>query len=225
MTQFSDNLFLGDAYYSLARSDRGLRLPNLFVKQFGAIAAAAASGVCVGVTATGAATLSATGSLTSGGVATFDVARNVSVTSTGNVSAVTFTVTGTDEYGETLSEAITGPNNTTVYGGKAFKTVTSVASSAAVAVATNVGSGTSYGLPVRIATKGDVVSVSVDGVPETTLTVVAGLSSTGTSTTTTADIRGIVTPNTAANGTKRFTALVVVNDPDTKAGAYGVSQA
>ena len=70
--------------------------------------------------------LTITGALASGGVATMDIARRVSITSAGNDSARTFTITGTDRYGDTLTEDITGPNATLVVGTKDFLTVTSV---------------------------------------------------------------------------------------------------
>lgn len=223
----AEQLFVGDAYYApyagLSDGRRGLRFPQLFVKEFGAVTTADTDGVVDGATATGAATLSATGVLVSGGVATFDVPRAVSLTSTGNNSSVTYTVTGTDEYGETLTEAITGPNNTTVVGAKAFKTVTSVASSAAVVGTMDVGTSAKLGFPIAVADVGKVIAVSVDGKPETTLTVVP--SATTAATATTGDVRGTFLPNTAPNGTRRYTVTLVVGDNRTKEGAFGVTPA
>jgi hypothetical protein len=225
MTQLSDGLRTGDVFYGRANSDRGTPMPSLFVKEFGAIATLDADGICVAATATAAATLAATGALVSGGVATFDVARAVSLTATGNNSTVTFTITGTDEYGAAMTEAIVGPNATTVTGVKAFKTVSSVACSAATVSAISAGSADKFGFPVRVGDKGKVLAVSVDGITETTLTLVAGFAATGTSTATTADVRGTFVPGTAANGAKRFTALLLVGDNSTKTGTYGADQA
>lgn len=59
--------------------------------------------------------------------------------STGNLSAVTFTVTGFGIDGSAQSEAITGPNNTTKTSTTAFSAVTQVAVSAAVGTAVEVG--------------------------------------------------------------------------------------
>ena len=50
----------------------------------------------------------------------------VTLTSTGNISGVTFTVTGTDASGSTITEDI-GPNNSTVTGSTKFLTVTQIA--------------------------------------------------------------------------------------------------
>lgn len=224
MTHFSDALRSGDAFYGAANVDKGYQRGELLAHEFGAVATTTSTGVCVTVTTTGAATLSATGSLVSGGVATFTVPRAVSLTSTANNSGLSVTVNGTDVYGKTMSELVTGPNNTTVRGAKAFKTVTSVTATGIV-TALSVGDSDILGLPVRIADKGKVVGLWVDGVAETSNTIVVGLSTTGTSTATTADVRGTVLGGTATNGTKRFTALLIVGDPNTKEGLYGVAQA
>lgn len=92
------------------------------------LAAADPDGVCLSQTpaATGVQELTIAGALASGGVATMDTPRHVSITSAANDSGRTFTVTGTDRYGNTISEAITGPNTTTVVGSSNFATVTSV---------------------------------------------------------------------------------------------------
>jgi hypothetical protein len=191
----------------------GASVAAQYVQELGAVEALDADGICVDATATGAGTLSATGDLTTDGVATFDVSRGVSITSGGTETA-TFTITGTDNNGNTVIEDIAGPDTTTVYGIKAFKTVTSVAVDGAT-VATGgvtVGSSNVIGYDYRVADKGKVLGVFVDGVPETTLTVVPGLSATGTSTATTADVRGTFTPNTAPDGSKYYTAVIAIDD-------------
>ena len=73
---------------------------------------------------------------------------------TGTVNAsVTFTVTGTDIAGNALSEAITGPESTTVTGSKFFNTVTQIATSGTVGTNTSVGNaaGTTGGQAVLTA--------------------------------------------------------------------------
>ena len=226
MTHFSDGVRTGGTYYGRADSGKlGTPMPSLYVKEFGAITTLDADGICVAATATAAATLSATGALVSGGVATFDVPRAVSITATGNNSTISLTFTGTDEYGAAMTETVVGPNATTVTGIKAFKTVSAVTSSAATVSALNVGSADKFGFPVRIGDKGKVIAVSVDGITQTTLTLVAGLAATGTSTATTADVRGTFVPGTAANGSVRFTAVMLVGDNTSKTGTYGADQA
>lgn len=226
----ADTLYAGDAAYGGYSPDgrRGIVFSHQLVEQYGAVAAADTDGLCVNLTATAAVanfmTTLATGVLVSSSVGTFTTPRCASITSTGNLSSVNFTFTGTDQYGEAVTETVAGPNNTTVYGLKALKTVTGIASDAA-ATAFNIGSGTKIGFPVRVGDAGAVLGVYVDGVPETTLTVVAGLAATGVSTATTADVRGTFTPNTAPNGSKYFTTVISVPDHSTKEAGFGASQA
>ena len=62
--------------------------------------------------------------------ATDGLAHQLSITSAANISALTLTVVGTDVNGAALSEAITGPNATTVESVNYFKTITSITASA-----------------------------------------------------------------------------------------------
>ena len=71
------------------------------------------------------------GALVSSGAATFTTGREISFTSADNNSADTFTITGTDNDGESITEDVTGPNNSTVYSTKFFKTVTAISSGSA----------------------------------------------------------------------------------------------
>lgn len=70
---------------------------------------------------------------------TFANAMQLSITSAGNVSGITFTVVGTDADGHPQTETITGPNATTVYSTKYFLTVSSVTASGAIGTNTSVG--------------------------------------------------------------------------------------
>jgi len=88
----------------------------------------------------GAGNLVLDGAFVTGGVAQLDVQRQIVIDSAGNLSAITFTITGTDEQGRTISEAIAGPNAAPVVTSLDFFTVTEVAVSAAVG--TDVDGGT-----------------------------------------------------------------------------------
>src|SRR3546814_16426243 len=57
------------------------------------------------------------GALVEDGVATFDVPRNVVITGAASVTSVTFTITGTDVFGDDLVETITGPTGATAASG------------------------------------------------------------------------------------------------------------
>lgn len=87
----------------------------------------------------GAGNLTENGALVSSGAATFAAAQKVVITSSGNDSGITFTVTGTNADGVTISETITGGNATTAKSSKYFKTVTNVAASDAAAGTVKVG--------------------------------------------------------------------------------------
>lgn len=56
----------------------------------------------------------------------------VTITSAANLAALTFTLTGTDAEGRTISEAIVGPNATAVTSVKYYRTVTSLSASSTV---------------------------------------------------------------------------------------------
>jgi hypothetical protein len=77
------------------------------------------------------------------------ISRAISVTTNGDDSGATYTVAGYDVYGYPMSEAITGPNNTTAYGKKAFKYVASVTPSGTInSTSTTIGTSDIYGLPL-----------------------------------------------------------------------------
>jgi hypothetical protein len=68
------------------------------------------------------------------------VSRRISITSTGNLAAKNFTITGT-YLGAAQTATIAGPNNNTVETTVLFETVTSVTVDAAVATNVSVGTG------------------------------------------------------------------------------------
>ena len=110
------------------------------------------------------------GAYTSGGVATFPFPTAVTFTSTSNLSTVTFTVVGTDAGGVYQTEAIVGPNNTTVTGTKTFKTVTSIAVATVTTFTTQtvdaggaaVGIGNGPWWPLDIYTPNQVTTISAN---------------------------------------------------------------
>lgn len=105
-----------------------------------ALTAASGTAVCASQTPAGAGDLTINGGLASGGVATLDSQRRVTITSAGNDSGNTFTLYGTNDEGNPISEAITGPNTTTVTSVMSYKTVTRVVISGAAVGAITVGS-------------------------------------------------------------------------------------
>lgn len=95
--------------------------------------------VCLLQQRVGAGSLTINGANASGGVATFAQQQFVTLTSTGNLSGVTVTVTGTDENGRTITASRAGPNNNTVAYTTSFYTVTDVSVSGTIATDMSVG--------------------------------------------------------------------------------------
>lgn len=92
------------------------------------LATADADGICTAQkpAAGGVQSLTINGALAVSGVAYLGSQRRVLITSDGNDSGNTFTVTGTNWAGDIISETITGPNATTTYSDLDYLTVTSV---------------------------------------------------------------------------------------------------
>jgi hypothetical protein len=102
------------------------------VTQSRTLAAAAVAAIAAAQTTAGAGNLLINGSLAAAGVATLAAQQILGITSAGNLSAINFTVTGTDDQGRTISQVIAGPNVGTVQTTLNYRTVTQIAVSAAV---------------------------------------------------------------------------------------------
>ena len=104
------------------------------------MATADRNGISLSQSPSGAGNLTITGYYASGGVATLDVPRHVSVYSASGDTGRTFTVYGTNRYGVSISETIVGPAaGATAKGTKNFKTVTRVAVDDATAGNVEIG--------------------------------------------------------------------------------------
>jgi len=79
------------------------------------------------------------GALATGSEVELSSGRQVTITSAGNDTGVTFTVTGTDVNGAAQTEAITGASGAAATSTKYFKTITEIANSAASAGAVTAG--------------------------------------------------------------------------------------
>ena len=107
-------------------------------------------GICTASTPSASGSMTLNGALVSNFVAHLPSQRKVLIYSSGNDSGVTFTVTGKNGVGASISETITGPNTTTVYTTKTFLTVTSVLIS---------GAGTGS---IEVGCVGDNVGIELD---------------------------------------------------------------
>jgi hypothetical protein len=83
------------------------------------------------------------------GVATFPRARYVTITAAGDVTAVNFTITGTDLTGAAQTETIAGPNGDVSVTTKFFLTVTQISGDASTS-AVDVSAGAGEGFAVQV---------------------------------------------------------------------------
>lgn len=181
-----------------------------------------ADGISVAQAVAGAGNLTITGALASGGVATFDVARAVSVTSSdAGDTTQTATITGTDYWGVPLVETIAFNGAATISGKKAFKTVTRIAISAALTGNGSAGTLDIIGLPYRSNTRNNL-RTAYDGAQVTTGTYVAAVTTTATATT--GDVRGTFLPASATDGVKILSLYITLVSVDSNNGLYGVDQ-
>lgn len=115
----------------------------------GPLAAASANNIALSQTVTGAANVVLNGALVSGGVATLDKPRQILITNVGNDSGITFTVVGTDRYGASLSQTVTGTSGSSVATTVDYATVTRITTSGStsvsgITVGTNSVSGSDW---------------------------------------------------------------------------------
>ena len=113
----------------------------------GPLASAVANNIATSQTPSGAGALTLNGALVVGGVAILNNPRRVLITTVSDEHTKTFTVTGTNASGNTISETITGPNATTGASVLDYKTVTSITVSAATTGALTVGTNGVGGSP------------------------------------------------------------------------------
>ena len=111
-------------------------------------AAIDADGISVAAAVADDANLVLGGALTSGGAVTFDEPRNITILSAGDDSGISFTVTGTDEQGDAVTESITGANADTATGSTFFTTISQIAAVGNPAGNVSAGSGSSIAAPI-----------------------------------------------------------------------------
>ena len=149
---------------------------------------------------------------------TADVPRAVVADWTGTAI---MTVTGTDVYGEVVTEV--SASGTSHTGKKAFKTITDVSVSADV-TAMSLGTGDVLGIPYLLTGEYDVLAFYADTTEEKLASVfVAGVSTLATSAT--GDVRGTVNPDTTLDGAVQLYLWMCVQDAENLRGLRGRVQA
>jgi hypothetical protein len=241
MPQFSDDLFLGPAIGPQA-SNQGAGNPSVPDRGVGPLgrvyvfdvvpATLSATAVCAVQASTGANNpLTINGASASGGVATLDVCRALSMigTNAGDTTQ-TVTVTGTDFYGRTQTEARTLNGTTIVNFLKAFKTVTGVRVSATLAGNISVGSRDAIGLPYRVTNAAYIAHVGWNSALARDAGTFVAAVTTDPNTSALGDVRGTYLPSSAADGSKRLVMVLAlpalaVGPNATTVGAIGVTPA
>jgi hypothetical protein len=216
MPQYSDDLWLGSATGPQSQGWAGPGTVFAGVGPLGRVyifdivpATLSATAVCAAQAVAAAGNATINGASASGGVATLDVARIVSfVSSNAGDTTQTVTVTGTDYWGQTQTQRITLNGVTTVNSTKTFKTITTVAVSAALAGNLSVGSGDVFGLPYKVTDGGYLLRTGWAGaVADNAGTFVAADAATPSATT--GDVRGTFAPTgSAANGSRRLVIAI-----------------
>lgn len=124
------------------------------VRQVLAFPVAVANSVALSQTTGAAGPLTLNGSLVVGGVAVLSATSaaqtQLTLTSAGNDSAVSFTITGTDYRAQTVTEVLVGPNANTVTSVNSYARVSSIVASAAVGVAITAGNAVTGSSPVVV---------------------------------------------------------------------------
>lgn len=159
-----------------------------------------------------------------------DVPRTLSIVSAGvGDTTQTATFSGYDYYGQPMTARVTLNGTNTVQTTKAFKSVTSIAISAATAGNISAGYGDKFGLPVRVDDAGYIMPKWANALAQDAGTFVAAVT-TDPATNLTGDVRGTYQPSSAADGSRRLVLYIALTDAQvgplaTRAGAAGVTQA
>lgn len=159
-----------------------------------------------------------------------DVPRRITITAAG-ANTATYLVSGYDVYGQPMSQLLAAPSTSTVTTLKAFKSITSVTNANATA-GTNgltVGFNDAFGLPFRLLAVPYIVSVKWDTALAQDAGTAVAADTTSPATTATGDVRGVYTPSSAANGTRRLVMTMAIpaiacGPQATRIGALGVTQ-
>lgn len=258
----ADELYAGNAFLQGTDHDgntvgspdgrRGIQIPHIYVREYGAIVAEDTDGLfdsqlatkngelvslCTGAWASITAGTVPTGTLTNvagSGTLVLDTPRNICWGGAKNMANLTLKIVGKDEYGQVMAEAISGCSNTTVHGVKAFKSINSMLVTGNTASYVSIGFSNKIGLPHHLGTKGRFLGLNIDGEragitsASAAYALVCGLNlaTDATSTYGDPDVRGSVNvtqSNYVPDGSKIWTAMMVV-DHTTRDKAYGNAQ-
>jgi len=164
-------------------------------------------------------------------VYSFDVERAVSLTSTSNLSAINFLVTGYNRYGQRQTQLMAGPNNNTVNSLKAFLSILSIVPQGTSASTVSAGSSDVFGLPFALPDITYITSVKWAATLANNAGTAVAADTTSPATASTGDPRGTYTPaGAASNGSNRlvlgqYLDATQCGSSATVLAAYGVTPA
>ena len=134
-----------------------------------------------------------------------DVCRSVSLTSTANLSAINFLVTGYDYYLQKTTQLMAGPNVNTVNSKKAFIAILSIVPQGTSASTVSAGVADQFGLPYVVSDAGYVLSAKWANVMAQNGGTLTVADATNPATSSTGDVRGTFAQSGAAsNGANRL---------------------
>jgi hypothetical protein len=226
----ADELYAGNCYLDGDSPDgrRGILIPRIYVREYGAPAAGGDAVIMNSITLTGAAFVSTlnllssdycTGTFVTGlndpitatklgnvegcTVLILDVPRNITWLSS-DAPAAPLHILGRDEYGNTMAEILTeGAADTVVSGTKMFKYIDKIFVTADCASMVAIGVGNNLGLPYHLSTERKFLGLTISGHVATGATdwqVVAGIDLSTISTTSglCPDVRGYISCTSAS---------------------------
>jgi len=171
-----------------------------------------------------------TGKIVAGFLQNSHIGRCLVMAST-NAGDTTQTVTciGMDIYGQAMSQRKTLNGTTPVNFSKAFKYVTRVTVSAALAGNLSVGDRDAFGFPVRVLEAGYVLKMGWGNVYGPDPGTVTTADTTKPARVDTNDVRGFYEPSSASDGAKRLTMTLMLTEGMVGVGAtreiaFGVQQ-
>lgn len=144
---------------------------------------------------------------------TADVPRGVTVSSGGNDSGITFLIKGYDQYGNAMSQTLTGSNGGTATTTKTFMSVISVQPSAAAATTITVGTADLFGLPVSVIDAGYIGNIGWNNTLADNGGTFVVADQTSPATSLTGDVRGTYAQTGAAsNGSRRLVIEILLSE-------------
>lgn len=153
----------------------------------------------------------------------------VMVSSNAGDTTQTATISGSDFYGQPMTQRITMNGTAPVSTTKAFKIIDTIAISAVTAGNISAGTNNVLGMPIRVTDRGYLDPSWNNTLARDAGTVVVA-DATTPATALTGDVRGTYTPSSATDGVKRLVTSIAIpaagSGPQaTRIGAFGVTQA